>query len=86
MENDYANDNEPNPWSSIGLQAAMILNKLRVTAQLNDPKHPKNGVVDSDKRKNERADEHRKEQERADLERRVADILAMENRLRRNKI
>ena len=30
----YANDNEPNPWRSIGLQAALIVNRLRMTAQL----------------------------------------------------
>ena len=31
----YKQDNEPDAWSSIGLQAAMILNKLRCQAQLN---------------------------------------------------
>lgn len=37
------NDNEPNPWSSIGLQAAMIVNKLRCQSQL----------MDSDKKQDE---------------------------------
>jgi hypothetical protein len=29
-----ANDNEPNPWKSIGWQADLILNRLRCAAQL----------------------------------------------------
>jgi hypothetical protein len=34
----HDNDNEPNPWSAIGLQAALIVNKLRVHAQLTEQK------------------------------------------------
>jgi hypothetical protein len=30
----YANDNEPNPWRSIGWQAALIVNRLRCAAQI----------------------------------------------------
>jgi len=38
-----ANDNEPDPWSSIGLQAAMIVNKLRLQAQLDSAKQENEG-------------------------------------------
>lgn len=37
-EANYSNDNEPEFWSSIGLQAAMIVNKLRLQAQLDSAK------------------------------------------------
>jgi hypothetical protein len=41
-------DNEPNPWSSIGLQAALIVNKLRLQAQLTDTNEKQNEESSSD--------------------------------------
>lgn len=77
-------DNEPNPWSSIGLQAAMIVNRLRCQSQLNDnSKEEDRGVIKQDQQPDDSKKEKSSETERADIERRMRDILAMENRLRR---
>jgi hypothetical protein len=74
----YSNDNEPDFWSSIGLQAAMILNKLRLQAQIDlteqeicdrDPE-PAASHRDSD-RKTERGEY---------VEKRLADLREFERR------
>jgi hypothetical protein len=78
-------DNEPDPWCSIGLQTALIVNKLRVKAQLTQPNEKQN--EDADNKRN-RSDTHKDcvPEKLEDIERRIADILAMERRLRRNRI
>jgi hypothetical protein len=39
----HADNDNTNPWSSIGLQAALIVNKLRVQAQLTEKQNPSQG-------------------------------------------
>lgn len=76
-----------NNFTSIGTTALLILNKLRCDAQIrelqagetkNGEGEPKKGSDDTDKENDEK--------ERRAIERRIRDILAMENRLRRNRI
>lgn len=46
----FDNDNEPDPFSAIGLQAALIVNKLRLQAQLAniDKEHDEDAGSESD--------------------------------------
>ena len=83
----HDNDNEPNPWSAIGLQAALIVNKLRCQAQLTEKQNPpENDGNTGNKRNRGDGPKDHVPDEAADIERRIADILAMENRLRRKRI
>ncbi len=75
------NDNEPNPWSSIGLQAMLIVNKLRVQAQLRE--EPKlEDVGDNSDRGGGRADEERERAHREYVESRLRETAAFERRAR----
>ena len=83
----HDNDNEPNPWSAIGLQAALIVNRLRCQAQLTEKQNPpENDGNTGNKRNRGDGPKDHVPDEAADIERRIADILAMENRLRRKRI
>jgi hypothetical protein len=70
------NDNEPNPWSSIGLHAALIVNKLRLQAQLTERMITQDNQTDEEQRR----DNHRKEEEArlALVKRRLADLAEFE--------
>jgi hypothetical protein len=58
-------DKEPNLWSSIGLQAAMILNRLRLQAQISEKQRPDNETdADENHRRPEGGD---RETERAKI-------------------
>jgi hypothetical protein len=65
MEMTHDNDNEPNPWSSVGLQAAMILNRLRLQAQISEEQNP-NSDAERDQRERASKSEQR-ETERAEV-------------------
>ena len=84
---DANNDNEPNPWSTIGLQAALIVNRLRCQSQILQLQtdEPENAKPDAEQN-SDRATKRDDETKRADMERRIRDLLAMENRLRRQSI
>jgi hypothetical protein len=72
MRNDTHHDNDDfNPWTSIGLQTAMLLNRLRIQAQLLELQtdSPEKGV-ENDKADNERATREEKEDQRRFVERR----------------
>jgi len=77
----HDNDNEPNPWSAIGLQAALILNKLRVHAQLTEKQNP----PENDKRatgdKNSKTAEKQPDEERAYIEHRLRELAAWERKI-----
>jgi hypothetical protein len=79
-------DDEPTRWTSIGWQAALITNRLRNHAQLTEQKPPQNDVDADSKRDRGDGPKDRVPDNAADIERRIADILAMENRLRRKRI
>jgi hypothetical protein len=59
------------PWTSLGLQTAMLLNRLRIQAQLLELQtdSPQNGV-ENDNQHNDRAAEQKKEEQRSLVERR----------------
>jgi hypothetical protein len=73
-------DNEPNPWSAIGLQAALIVNKLRLQAQLTERTITQDNQTDEEQWR----DNHRKEEEArlALVKRRLADLAEFERRAR----
>lgn len=57
----YSNDNDPDFWSSIGLQAAMIVNKLRLQTQLDSAKQENEdgeGDTNAGRRYQERGAKH----------------------------
>lgn len=81
MRGTHDNDNE-NPWSSIGLQAAMIVNRLRCQAQLLE--------LQTDKKQNEqpssepnpgRAGEKESSPNREYVDQRLREIAAFERRV-----
>jgi hypothetical protein len=79
MEGTHDND-DTDTWLSIGLQAALIVNKLRNRAQLTER------AIAQDNQPNEqqRSDDHRKEEEArlALVKRRLDDLAAFERRAR----
>jgi hypothetical protein len=79
-------DDEPTRWTSIGWQAALITNRLRNSAQLTEQNPLENDENTGKKRDHGDGPKDRVTDNAADIERRVADILAMENRLKRKRI
>jgi len=80
-------DDEPTRWTSIGWQALLITNRLRNHAQLTEKQNPpENDGNTGNKRNRGDGPKDHVPDEAADIERRIADILAMENRLRRKRI
>ena len=78
----YANDNEPNSWSSIGWQAAMIVNRLRCQAHLLE--------LQTDKQKDENAPDNRERGDRREknsdshekyVDQRLRELAAFERRI-----
>jgi hypothetical protein len=73
-------NDDTDTWLSIGLQAALIVNKLRNRAQLTER------AIAQDNQPNEqqRSDDHRKEEEArlALVKRRLDDLAALERRAR----
>lgn len=84
-----ANDNEPNPWSTIGLQAALIVNRLRCQAQLielqtdkpQDGKPEGSGNIETSDDDKKRADD-----ERCYVEHRLKTIASWERKIRGGKM
>jgi hypothetical protein len=81
----HDNDNEPDSWCSIGLQAALIVNKLRLQAQLTEKQHPP---------ENDNRPAHNEDKERAEkspsaeakyIEHRLRELAAWERRIGGNK-
>ena len=77
-----ANDNEPNPWSTIGWQAALIVNRLRCQAQIlelmnSDEKKDKGSSSEPDP---SNANKQRPEDDRRYIEQRLREIRAWEKR------
>jgi hypothetical protein len=85
MEGTHDED-EPTRWTSIGWQAALITNRLRNSAQLTEQNPIENDENTGKKRDPGDAPKDRVTDNAADIERRVADILAMEYRLKRKRI
>jgi hypothetical protein len=85
MEGTHDED-EPTRWTSIGWQAALITNRLRNSAQLTEQNPIENDENTGKKRDPGDGPKDRVPDNAADIERRVADILAMENRLKRKRI
>jgi hypothetical protein len=73
------------PWTSLGLATAMVLNRLHNAAQLVHFNEQQKEPADKDGQPGNK-DKQDDPQSRADIERRIRDILAMENRLRRKRI
>lgn len=89
MANDtYNNDNEPLTFQSLGLAAAIVINRIRNAQALRELANSdeKEEIKRDGKHDPNSAREEKEEVERADIERRMRDILAMENRLRRKRI
>lgn len=78
-------DNEPLTFIQLGLAAALVVNRMRNAQTLRELMNSDEteNVKPNGERDKHRADEEKTEAERADIERRMRDILAMENRLRR---
>jgi hypothetical protein len=81
-----ADNDNTDTWCSIGLQTALIVKKLRNSAQLTEQNPLENDENAGKKRDPGDGPKDRVPDDAADIERRVADILAMENRLRRKRI
>jgi hypothetical protein len=77
-DTDYSNDNEPDPWSSIGLQAAMILNKLRVQAQLES--HQKQHDEEDENRTPDAKAEENRARDSEYIEQRLKELARFERR------
>lgn len=82
---DMEGDDEPTRWTSIGWQAALITNRLRNHAQLTDTNKDQDSQRDNNRDRSD-APKDRVPDNAADIKRRVADILEMENRLKRKRI
>lgn len=83
MDGTHDNDNS-DPWCSIGLQAALIVNKLRLQAQLTNSNEQKN-----EDRKCEpdpgSGDEQKRAEQREYVEQRLRELAAFERRVGGNK-
>jgi hypothetical protein len=79
------NDNEPDTWTSIGRQAAMILNKLRLAAQLNfDEQQNENREGDTDASgADEQREKHQRENIFQDVNKRAPQVRQVELRGRK---
>lgn len=75
-----ANDNERDPWSSIGLAAAMILNRLRTQRHLLELEDEKPSESRTDNGEAENNEKQKRDTERAYIEQRLRDIAAFERR------
>jgi hypothetical protein len=73
-----ANDNF-DPWQSIGLQAALIVNKLRCQAQLSDANEKQDSERSDDRNGTDRSEQD-SEQHRAYVDQRLRDFRAFERR------
>lgn len=83
-----ANDNHET-FLPVGLHVNLILNRLRNERhlrELSDPEQERGEIVSPDEKNDQGKNEQDDERARLDLQRRIADILAMENRLRRKSI
>jgi hypothetical protein len=79
MEGEH--DDEPTRWTSIGWQALLITNRLRVQAQLTEPheKQDEQGKHDPERSGDE---EKKRAEEREYIERRLRELAAFERRVR----
>jgi len=77
----HDNDNEPNPWSAIGLQAALIVNRLRCQAQLTEKQNPPENDERATGDKNSKTAEKQPDDERAYIEHRLRELAAWERKI-----
>ena len=76
----HDNDNEPNPWSAIGLQAALIVNKLRCQAQLTNANEKQDEEGKSDPAPS-RGDDEKRAQELEYVEHRLRELRSWERKI-----
>jgi hypothetical protein len=77
----YANDNEPNSWRSIGWQAALIVNRLHCQAQLMNLNEEKSEQP-SDEPETSRGDKKETNEHTAYVDQRLRELAAFERRAR----